>query len=60
MPKTPKKSRMTPESISNNVDFLGHILRSSSPADFEHWREKLPHLPKAIKAGLRNKFNITF
>ena len=60
MPKTPKKSRMTPESISNNVDFLGHILRSSSPVDFEHWEEKLPHLPRAIKAGLKNKFNITF
>ena len=60
MPKTPKKSRMTPESISNNVDFLGPILRSSSPADFETWRETLPHLPKAIKAGLKNKFNITF
>ena len=60
MPKAPKKSRMTQESISNNVDFLGLILRSSSPADFENWREKLPHLPKAIKAGLKNKFNITF
>ena len=60
MPKTPKKSRMTPESISNNVDFLGHILRSSSPADFENWGETLPHLPRAIKAGLKNKFNITF
>ena len=60
MPKAPKKSRMTPESISNNVDFLGRILSSSSPADFEYWRGKLPHLPKAIKAGLKNKFNIIF
>ena len=60
MPKTPKKSRMTPESISNNVDFLGPILSSASPADFEYWKEKLPHLPKAIKAGLKNKFNIIF
>ena len=60
MPKTPKKSRMTPESISNNVDFLGLILRSCSPADFEYWRKQHPFLPKAIKAGLRNKFNITF
>ena len=51
---------MTPESISNNVDFLGPILSSASPADFEYWKEKLPHLPKAIKAGLKNKFNIIF
>ncbi len=55
-----KKSRLTPERVSANVDFLGPILKSCSPADFEYWREKLPHLHKSIKAGLLKKYKITF
>ena len=58
--KLRKKSRLTPERVSANVDFLGPILKSCSPADFEFWREKLPHLHKGIKAGLLKKYKITF
>ena len=55
-----KKSRLTPERVSENVDFLALFLRSCSPADFEYWRQKLPFLHKSIKAGLRKKYNIIF
>ena len=58
--KFKKKSRLTPERVSANVDFLGPILKSCSPADFEYWREKLPHLPKPIKAGLYKKSKSLF
>ena len=55
-----KKSRLTPERVSANVDFLGPILRSCTPAEFELWRKKLPDLHKSIIAGLYKKFRITF
>ena len=58
--KLRKKTRLTPERVSANVDFLGSILKSCSYADFEYWREKLPHLHKSIKAGLFKKYKITF
>ena len=58
--KLRKKTRLTPERVSANVDFLGPILKSCSPADFEYWREKLPHLHKAIKSGLFKKYKINF
>jgi hypothetical protein len=58
--KLRKKTRLTPESVSANVDFIGSILQNSSHAEFEYWRKQLPELHKFIKAGLRKKFNITF
>ncbi len=58
--KLRKKTRLTEQRVSDNVDFIGSILRSSSPQDFEFWRKQLPFLHKSIKAGLRKKFNINF
>ena len=55
-----KKSRLTPERVSANVNFLGSILKSCSYKDFEFWRQQLPFLHKSIKAGLRKKYKITF
>ena len=55
-----KKSRLTPERVSANVDFLGHFLKSCSYAEFENWREKLPHLHISIRQGLYKKYKITF
>jgi hypothetical protein len=46
--------------VDENVDFLGAILGKSTPEEIAIWRSKLPRLPKAIKTGLKNKFNITF
>ena len=58
--KLRKKTRLTPERVSANVDFIGSILQNSSHLDFEYWRKQLPELHKSIKAGLRKKFNIIF
>ncbi len=58
--KLRKKTRLTPERVSANVDFIGSILQNSSHLDFEYWRKQLPELHKSIKASLRKKFNIIF
>ena len=58
--KLRKKSRLTPERVSENVDFLGFILSRSTPEEIDLWRNKFPRLSKAIKTGLKNKFNIIF
>ena len=58
--KLRKKTRLTPERVSANVDFLGSILKSCSYAEFEYWREQLPHLHISIRQGLYKKYKITF
>ena len=58
--KLRKKTRLTPERVSANVDFIGSILKNSSHLDFEYWRKQLPELHKSIKPGLRKKINIIF
>ena len=51
---------MTRQRVEENVDFLGFILGKATPEEIAVWRKKLPALPKAIKTGLKNKFNIIF
>ena len=58
--KLRKKTRLTPERVSANVDFIGSILQNSTPEEIAIWRNKFPRLSKAIKTGLKNKFNIVF
>ena len=55
-----KVQQISRNRVSENVDFLGFILGQSTPEEIAIWRSKLPRLPKAIKTGLKNKFNITF
>ena len=58
--KLRKKTRLTEEQVSANVDFIGSILQNSSHDDFEYWRKQLPYLHKSIIAGLRKKYNMIF
>ena len=55
-----KVQQISRNRVSENIDFLGFILGQSTPEEIAIWRSKLPRLPKAIKTGLKNKFNITF
>ncbi len=55
-----KVQQISRNRVSENVDFLGFILGQSSPEEIAIWRSKLPRLSKAIKTGLKNKFNIIF
>ena len=55
-----RNNQITRKRVDENVDFLGAILGKSTPEEIAIWRSKLPRLPKAIKTGLKNKFNITF
>ena len=61
MPRQKNKvQQISRERVSENVDFLGFILGRSTPEEIALWRNKFPRLSKAIKTGLKNKFNITF
>ena len=61
MPRQKNKvQQISRNRVSENIDFLGFILGQSTPEEIAIWRSKLPRLPKAIKTGLKNKFNITF
>ena len=55
-----KVQQISRNRVSENIDFLGFILGQSTPEEIAIWRSKLPRSPKAIKTGLKNKFNITF
>ncbi len=55
-----RNNQMTRQRVEENVDFLGFILGKATPEEIAVWRKKLPALPKAIKTGLKNKFNIIF
>ena len=55
-----KVQQISRNRVSENVDFLGFILGQRTPEEIAIWRSKLPRLPKAIKTGLKNKFNIIF
>ena len=55
-----KVQQISRNRVSENIDFLGFILGKATPEEIAVWRKKLPALPKAIKTGLKNKFNITF
>ncbi len=55
-----KVQQISRNRVSENVDFLGFILSRSTPEEIDLWRNKFPRLSKAIKTGLKNKFNIIF
>ena len=61
MPRQKNKvQQISRERVSENVDFIGFILGRSTPEEIALWSKKFPRLSKAIKTGLKNKFNITF